>query len=175
MKKRADSLFAKMTPDQREDLFLLCLEQGGSLQDGLKLLADWGLSSSPAALSRLMTEHGMVWRIDRAKLAASARKDSLPRDWEESKRQGLAQKEFELTFRDLSAKEWYLLKSIELDERAMKLKETIEPKKLILAGRRIKLLENAAAQAKEKLVGIVSKGGLSPETLKQIEEAAGLL
>ena len=147
MKKRADSLFAKMTPDQREDLFLLCLEQGASLQEGLKLLSDWQLSSSPAALSRLLTEHGMVWRLDRAKMAASARKDSLPKDWEESKRQGLAQKEFELTFRDLSAKEWYLLKSIELDERAMKLKETVEPKKLNIAERRVILLEKKVNDA----------------------------
>ena len=47
--------------------------------------------------------------------------------------------------------------------------------KLALAERRITLLEGAAQQAKEKLQGIASKGGLSPETLKQIEEAAGLL
>ena len=80
-------------------------------------------------------------------MAASARKDSLPKDWEESKRQGLAQKEFELTFRDLSAKEWYLLKSIELDERAMKLKETVEPKKLNIAERRVILLEKKVNDA----------------------------
>lgn len=45
--------------------------------------------------------------------------------------------------------------------------------------RRIKLLEEAAAAAKAKLENAAqvakSKGGLSEETLKQIEEAAGLL
>jgi hypothetical protein len=45
--------------------------------------------------------------------------------------------------------------------------------------RRIKLLEEAAAEAKAKLLALTSaaksQGGLSPETLKQIEEAAGLL
>jgi hypothetical protein len=45
--------------------------------------------------------------------------------------------------------------------------------------RKIKLLEDAAADAKAKLQAIAnnakSNGGLTPETLKQIEEAAGLL
>lgn len=45
--------------------------------------------------------------------------------------------------------------------------------------RRITLLETAAAEAKAKLLALTSsaqsRGGLTPETLKQIEEAAGLL
>jgi hypothetical protein len=45
--------------------------------------------------------------------------------------------------------------------------------------RRLRLLEDAAAQAKAKLQAIADNakthGGLTPETLKQIEEAAGLL
>lgn len=47
------------------------------------------------------------------------------------------------------------------------------------AGRKVLLLENAAADAKAKLKaameGARSTGGLTAETLKQIEEAAGLL
>ena len=42
--------------------------------------------------------------------------------------------------------------------------------------RRVEMLEHAASEAKEKLTALVtSKGGLTPETLKQIEEAAALL
>jgi len=45
--------------------------------------------------------------------------------------------------------------------------------------RRIKILEERAADAKQMLLAATSaaksQGGLSPETLKQIEEAAGLL
>lgn len=41
--------------------------------------------------------------------------------------------------------------------------------------RKLALLEANAASAKEKLAGLVSKGGLTPETLAQIEEAAKLL
>jgi len=44
-----------------------------------------------------------------------------------------------------------------------------------LKERRIALLESAAASAKSKLESIKKKGGLTADTLKQIEEAAGLL
>ena len=37
------------------------------------------------------------------------------------------------------------------------------------------LLEDRAAEAKAKLSAVTAKGGLTPETLKQIEEAANLL
>jgi hypothetical protein len=46
---------------------------------------------------------------------------------------------------------------------------------LLLAERRVVLLETNAAKAKEVLQRAVSKGGLTAETLAQIEEAAGLL
>lgn len=50
---------------------------------------------------------------------------------------------------------------------------------LDLDARRIAMLEAAARQAKEKLEALASnakdKGGITPETLAQIEEAAGLL
>ena len=52
-------------------------------------------------------------------------------------------------------------------------------KSLAHDARRLKLLEDNAAEAKAKLLALTtaakSTGGLTPETLKQIEEAAGLL
>lgn len=59
--------------------------------------------------------------------------------------------------------------------------KTIKQKdKVISQGeRRVRLLEEAAAEAKAKILALTtsakSAGGLTPETLKQIEEAAGLL
>lgn len=50
-----------------------------------------------------------------------------------------------------------------------------EEKKLELAERRIQLLEENSSKAKEQLQKVVSKGGLSKETLRQIEDAAKLL
>jgi hypothetical protein len=51
----------------------------------------------------------------------------------------------------------------------------IEQEKVRQNDRRIKLLEDRAADAKEKLTAVVARGGLSADTLKQIEEAASLL
>jgi hypothetical protein len=53
----------------------------------------------------------------------------------------------------------------------------LDAEKLKNEQRRIKLLEDNAASAKEKLESLVTnnKGGLTAETLKLIEEAAGLL
>jgi hypothetical protein len=41
--------------------------------------------------------------------------------------------------------------------------------------RKLDLLENQAAQAKARLEGLASKGGLTPETIEEIEQAARLL
>ncbi len=41
--------------------------------------------------------------------------------------------------------------------------------------RKLKLLEDRAVEAKARLTEVVSKGGLTPETLQLIEQAAGLL
>lgn len=147
MKVRSDSLFAKLKPAQREELLDLCVGQGASGTAGQALCATWGLSVSSASLSRFFSSHGMPWRIDRAKAAAEATRGALPKDWESQRKRALAQKEFELTFRDLSAKEWFMLKSMELDERQVRLKETIEPKKLEILDRRVTLLEKQAAEA----------------------------
>jgi hypothetical protein len=46
---------------------------------------------------------------------------------------------------------------------------------LKLAERRVRVLEEKIQKAKEELTKIASKGGLTPETLRQIEEAAKLL
>jgi hypothetical protein len=64
-----------------------------------------------------------------------------------------------------------------LEQNDKRLKQT--DKTLAQNDRRIQLLEEAAAEAKAKILALTtaakSTGGLTPETLKQIEEAAGLL
>ena len=59
-------------------------------------------------------------------------------------------------------------------------REIAQRKKLVeQSERRVKLLEDAAAEAKAKIIALTtaakSNGGLTAETLRQIEEAAGLL
>jgi hypothetical protein len=55
----------------------------------------------------------------------------------------------------------------------------LQAQALEINARKVKLLEDAAAEAKAKLLALTSsaqsRGGLTPETLKEIEEAAGLL
>ena len=55
----------------------------------------------------------------------------------------------------------------------------LQAKSLEINAAKLKLLVDAAAEAKAKLTALTnaakSNGGLTPETLKQIEEAAGLL
>ncbi len=68
---------------------------------------------------------------------------------------------------------------LSLDENDRKEREyALKVEALGLAERKVKIAEEkavAARAAKEKLTQLAEKGGLAPETLQQIEEAAGLL
>lgn len=64
-----------------------------------------------------------------------------------------------------------LVKEFELKERSLAQKDA----QLANDERRIAMLEANAAKAKTELMAVAKDGGLSAETLKRIEEAAGLL
>ena len=51
----------------------------------------------------------------------------------------------------------------------------VQREQLAIAERKLKMLENAAAEAKAALSSVAKGGGLSAEALKEIERAAGLL
>lgn len=74
MKARADSLHAKLTPDQRDEVFA-ALDSGMALKDVLSLVESWGADSSIAALSRFYSTHAFAWRLERAKAAAEATRE----------------------------------------------------------------------------------------------------
>ena len=68
----------------------------------------------------------------------------------------------------------------EVKEKFVKLviafaKEKAEREKGERDERKLKLLEDAASQAKEQLNKVMSKGGLTPETQAQIQQALSLL
>lgn len=164
MKTRSDSLWAKLRPEQREELFGY-LDAGGAIADGLALLKTWGIKSSAGALSRCYSLQSFAWRLERARLAAEAARGCLPENFEEAKRKIVAQKIFEMVANsEANPKNVIAVRKLE-----------IEQEKLQLAERRVHILEQNMAEAKRKLEGIKSKGGLTKETLAQIEEAAGLL
>lgn len=72
--------------------------------------------------------------------------------------------------------------SLDLDKRSAETKArqkdaqiAQKEKDLALSERRVKLLEENAAKAKQQLEAVKQKGGLTPEVLREIEEAAKLL
>lgn len=174
-KIRSDSLYARLSPEQREELFVMLVEQGLPYELALLELEKWGVRASLGSLSNFVNRHGMDWRLKRAAQMASEAEGKLPDGWEKAQKLALAQKEFELSFRDLSLKEYVALQSLRLDIETAEKKAKLEERKLALAERRVKVLEAKMREAKEKLEAVKTKGGLTKETLRQIEEAAGLL
>ena len=55
MKARSDSLFAKLKPAQREELFTLLVEGGAALADGIALLKKWGAPAVVSEVERITT------------------------------------------------------------------------------------------------------------------------
>jgi hypothetical protein len=181
---RTDSLAARLKRASLfDEYFLWVFSERPSFSERLEWLEKHSCSTSAGAVHRLhRSPEAAVWRAAEAAKARKAMDSNLPKDLEETFRKSLLNARFNEVMGELSHKEMMDHYQLELDsahlklkERQVALKEKIDPAKLAQADRRISLLENAAVAAKEKLAGIVSKGGLSPETLQQIEEAAGLL
>lgn len=76
-----------------------------------------------------------------------------------------------LKVRDQNAAEKSEQVNRELKEKALAQKDA----EIKLATERLKLLQDNAAQAREKLSTVVNKGGITPETLATIEETLKLL
>lgn len=181
---RTDSLAARLKRSGIfDEYFLWAFSERPSFAERLEWLEKHGCPTSQGAVHRLhRSPEAAVWRAAEADKARRVMEANLPKDLEETFRKSLLTARFNEVMGELSHKEMMDHYQLELDsahlklkERQVALKEKTDPAKLALAERRIALLEGAAQQAKAKLAGIASKGGLSPETLRQIEEAAGLL
>ncbi len=181
---RTDSLAARLKrAGLFDEYFCWVFSERPSFSDRLEWLEKHSCSTSAGAVHRLhRSPEAAVWRSAEAAKARRAMEANLPKDLEETFRKSLLNARFNEVMGELSHKEMMDHYQLELDsahlklkERQVALKEKVDPAKLAQADRRIALLEGAAQQAKAKLQGITSKGGLTPETLRQIEEAAGLL
>lgn len=156
----------------------------GELRDGL--LSGWRLedaktwlseqcavSTSLASLSAFFKRHCVPILRERRQLAAlraeAIAEDIGMTDWDMASIEKLRQMVFEFMSNPDA--------DIEATERMFKL--LLKRKDQELTERGMKLKEEAAAEAKAKLQAITSaaksKGGLTPETLAEIEAAAGLL
>lgn len=131
------------------------------------------VSSSLASLSSFFKRHCAPVIQDRRQLAAlkaeAIAEDAGITDWDLASIEKLKQMVFEFMANPVA--------DIEATERMFKL--LLKRKDQELTERTLALKEEAAAEAKQKLQAITSaaksKGGLTAETLAEIEAAAGLL
>ena len=172
-KTRSDSLFAKLTPEQRDTLLQWLVIEAVSYEVAReRILASWDIEVSVGALCAFFARHGFAWRLEQAKAMASDKATRLPKDFEAKKRAALAQREFETVFRDLSTKEVIALRQLENEERIVRLKEELEPRKVEIAERRVKLLEEREAKAREILGE--SESVTAEEKVRKMKEFFGV-
>ncbi len=137
------------------------------------LATECGVSSSPSALSSFYKRHCAPVLRERKQLAAVKAEVigemADKTDWDKASIESLKQMVFEFMANPLAdTKEIERLFSLLLRRKDQELDE-----------RKLRLVEDKAAEAKRQLEAAMSKakakGGLSEETLQEIEAAAGLL
>ena len=172
-KPRADSKLDAL-PESRVLELRDGLLNGWSYEAALSWLnTECGQSSSLAALSSFFKRHCAPVLRDRRQLAAlkaEAISDAAGEtDWDAASIERLRQTVFEFMSNPNA--------DMEATERMFRL--LLKRKDQELTERTLRIKEEAAAEAKAKLQAITtaakSKGGLTPETLAEIEAAAGLL
>jgi hypothetical protein len=177
---RADSLAAELKRrNVFDDYFAFWLQERPTFTDRQAWLKTKGIEASFGSLHRLhRSPEASQWRMAEAARARKAMDATLPEDIAALTRKSLLDQRFNATLGELSHKELMDHLQAEHAEEMARLKQRQldqKDKDLSISERRVSLLEENAAKAKAALEGIKSKGGLTPETLKQIEEAAGLL
>lgn len=95
-KPRGDSLGARLTPERREELLTLFIDQRASYAEGLELLSKWNITSSIGALANFYQRERSSFVIQRAKHWLTDTAKMLPGEIEEAERTAIAQKMFEL-------------------------------------------------------------------------------
>lgn len=177
---RSDSLAAELKRRGLfDEYFAFWLSERPTFKERLEWLVENGVKASTGAIHNLhRSPEASEWRFAEAAKAREAMRQSLPADISEQIRESLMQQRFNAVMGELSHKELMDHMAAEQTAEALKLKQRALDQKdedLRQRDRRITLLEDNAAKAKAALEGIKSKGGLTQETLKQIEEAARLL
>ena len=135
-KPRANSLYARLSPKQRDQVLHWLIIEGKSLEWVQKQIqANCGIECSIMAVSRFLSSHGLEWRMDRAAEAAEAAARTAPKDIEAKIRSGLKQAEFARVFEEMTVKELVAMKRvkiaedrIELDRRRLAILEAREEK-----------------------------------------------
>lgn len=186
-KPRSDSKLDAM-PESRVLELRDMLMAGASHRNVLDWLAvECGVSVSPSALTSFYRRHCSPLVRERRKFSvvkAEAFGDAMlkdPQAWDEKIIEKVKQRAFEFLEPDGNADPKAMTKLLDSIVKARKQEFTEENQreKVQLEKRRLALMEEKAAEAKAKILALTtnakSKGGLTPETLAEIEAAAGLL
>lgn len=183
-KPRADSKL-KTLPEDRQERIIEWTRTAktdacpGGLQHAREQLELDGLKVSMRALSEFVSWWELRERFSSAESRAQQVVDLLKAkdpSMSPDKVRELGQALFTMeAINSQQADVFVSLERLALDQRTADAKGKLEREKIKIADRRVKLLEAAARSAKEKLTAVAAKGGLTPETLAEIEEAANLL
>jgi hypothetical protein len=163
-KPRSDSKLANLPEDQQEEISAWCKEGFAVARDLCK--ARLNLSVSVRGLSEWH-----AWYRRQEQLRSGNERVLQTLEWFRKHRP-------QATADEIRAATFLQLQTLHEDDPQIQLallKEQGRDLDRKLATRRVKILEDNAAKAKAALEGLKSKGGLTAETLKTIEEAAGLL
>lgn len=140
---RKDSVWARLAPDQRDELFQGLLD-GIGLEGGQSKLAAWGFNVSQQTVSQMMYAHGLEWRMTKARQAAAAvGVDEAKLD--DQRKQALALQRHQAVFNQLTVQEMVALAKLEIEET----KVAALHKQIEQADRKLKLLEERAASMKK--------------------------
>lgn len=165
MKIRSDSLYATLGRlGHLDDFFAWYQAECPSYEAMSEWLSERSISTSNGALHNLVTYHLQQWRIARAIDAANAEVLELPADIDDQTRARIKALRLDLAMRDISVDQALTLIRLDQQQDSMR-----------LAREKFEAAEKRLADVRDAIGAARSSGGLTPETLRKIEEAAGLL
>jgi len=163
-KPRSDSKLANLSEKTQDEIFEWC-------KQGYEVARDLCKSKLSLSVSARCLCEWHRWRERQEKLRTGNARVFQTLEWFRKNRPAASPEEIRnATFLSLT-----LQHEGDKDFQLQLLKEQGRDLDRDLSARRVALLEENAAKAKAALEGLKSKGGLTAETLKTIEEAAKLL
>lgn len=167
-KPRSDSKLKNLPQGTRDKIIAWCAMDGGLAGAREKCRGELKIATSERALSELVR-----WQAQQDELRAGNDLAIQALEWWRTNRPEAGADElraaqfFALTMKAQASDDPYLSLKV--------LREQGRDMDRLLMTRRVKLLEERAAKAKAALEKVKSRGGLTPEAMKNIEEAARFL
>lgn len=159
---RHDSKFKPLTEEQREDVIRWCAQEGyrGAL---VRIKEEFGITAHISSLKNFTRWYHRNKGTTQFRELIEFGKSELDIDQQELRHQLFS----EMKRKAIMSGDNGLLLAV--------LKEEGKDQERALAERRVIVLEKTAQRAKEAIEGLRTDGGLTPDTLRKIEEAARLL